>query len=226
MALTLTACHGSRQPMPEPLLMQPVNRTTVVASAAALGMVRADYYDRSLEIRLPYATPDNVFGRVLYPPGFPALLSQPTALKLAMANARLRRHGLRLRVLDAYRPPEVQWQIFQLFGSDKYVADPRRRWSKHTYGRAVDVEVLDADGRVLSMPSAFDDFSERASATYTGNDPQVRANVALLQEAMTRSGFSIYPDEWWHFNDLSNPAVFNGRPIFGRDLGMAIGDAP
>lgn len=224
LALAVTGCRGANRPMPAPLLMQPVKRTTVIASAAARGLVRADYYDRTLEIRLPYATPDNIFGRVLYPPGFPALLSQPTALKLAMANARLRRHGLRLRVLDAYRPPEVQWQIFQLFASDKYVSDPRRQWSKHTYGRAVDVELLDADGRVLPMPSAFDDFTKRAAATYTGTDPQIRANLARLQEAMTRAGFSIYPDEWWHFNDLSDPAVLRGPPIFGRDLGLAVAE--
>ena len=226
LAIAVTGCRSVRAPMPEPLVMEPVNRRTVVASAAARGLVRADFYDRGIEIQLPYATAENVFGRVLYPPGFPALLSQPTALKLAMANARLRQRGLRLLVLDAYRPPEVQWQIYQLFRSDRYVSDPRRRWSKHTYGRAVDVTIIDSDGRPLRMPTAFDDFSERAAATYAGADAQVRTNLALLQEVMTRAGFTIYPDEWWHFNDLSNPAVFRGPPVFGRDLGMAVAPLP
>jgi D-alanyl-D-alanine dipeptidase len=226
LAITVTACRGVRTPMPGPLVMEPVNRRTVVASAAARGLVRVDYFDHSIEIQLPYATADNVFGRVLYPPGFPALLSQPTALKLAMANAKLRKRGLRLLVLDAYRPPEVQWQMYQMFRSDRYVSDPRLRWSKHTYGRAVDVTIIDAEGRPLRMPTAFDDFSEKASARYAGADAQIRANVALLQEVMTRAGFSIYPDEWWHFNDLSNPAAVKGPPLFGRELGLSVATPP
>jgi D-alanyl-D-alanine dipeptidase len=143
-----------------------------------------------------------------------------------MANARLRSRGLRLVVLDAYRPPEVQWQLFQQFRSDRYVADPRKQWSKHTFGRAVDVALMDADGRFLKMPSAFDDFSEKSAAVYQGEDSEVRANLAILQEVMTRSGFSVYPDEWWHFNDLSNPAALKGAPIFGRDLGMPVVSGP
>lgn len=219
--LGLISCRSRQGPMPAPLAMDPVNRRTVVASAAARGMVRVNYYDQTIAHQLPYATADNVFGRVLYPPGFPCLLSQPTALKLAMANAKLRRRGYRLLVLDAYRPPEVQWQLFQQIGSDRYVSDPRQRWSKHTYGRAVDVTLLDAEGRPMRLPSAYDDFSKKSAAAYQGSDPEVRANLAILQESMTKAGFTIYADEWWHFNDLSNPAVFAGPPVFGRDLGLA-----
>lgn len=145
-----------------------------------------------------------------------------TARKLAAANAALRPHGLRLLVLDAYRPPEVQWRIFQLFRSDRYVSDPRRRWSRHTYGRAVDVTLTDRAGRTLRMPSAFDDFSARAAADYRGSDPEVRANLRRLQQAMTGAGFSIYSAEWWHFNDLGDPAALAGPPIFGRDLGLPL----
>lgn len=219
--LGLISCRSRQGPMPAPLAMDPVNRRTVVASAAARGMVRVNYYDQTIAHQLPYSTADNVFGRVLYPPGFPCLLSQPTALKLAMANAKLRRRGYRLLVLDAYRPPEVQWQLFQQIGSDRYVSDPRQRWSKHTYGRAVDVTLLDAEGRPMRLPSAYDDFSKKSAAAYQGTDPEVRANLAILQESMTKAGFTIYADEWWHFNDLSNPAVFAGPPVFGRDLGLA-----
>jgi D-alanyl-D-alanine dipeptidase len=216
----------AKRTMPAEMRMEPVNRSAVIAAAAARGMVRVNYYDPEIAVFLPYATTENVFGRALYPPGFPALLSHPTALKLAIANGKLRPHGLQLLVLDAYRPPEVQWQIFQLHRSDRYVSDPRKRWSKHTYGRAVDVTLMDARGRALRMPSAFDDFSEKAAAAYTGSDPEIRANVTRLQEAMTAAGFTVYADEWWHFNDLSDPYTLSRPPIFGRDLGLPVKTDP
>jgi D-alanyl-D-alanine dipeptidase len=220
-AVILTSCGAVREPMPAALRNEPVKRETVIAAAAARGLVRVDYFDPTIAVVLPYATAGNVFGRALYPPGFPALLSQPTALKLAAANAKLRGDGLRLLVLDAYRPPEVQWQMFRDFRSERYVSDPRQRWSKHTYGRAVDVTLMDATGRALRLPTAFDDFSEKAAATYIGSDPEIRANLTRLQRAMTEAGFSIYAAEWWHFNDLSDPGIFTRPPVFGRDLGLS-----
>ena len=42
----------------------------------------------------------------------------------------------------------------------------------------------------------------------------------VLQKAMTAAGFSIYDDEWWHFNDLSDPAALAGTPVFGREIGL------
>lgn len=225
MVVATAGCRSTTE-MPPPLSLEPVNRLRVVAAASARGLVRADYYDRSIELRPVYAGEANAFGRVLYPEGFPVMLSQPTALKLAMANGKLRKHGLRLVVLDAYRPPEVQWQMYQIHRSERYVSDPRTRWSKHTYGRAVDVTVFDSEGKPVRMPSAFDDFSERAAAAYTGSDGEIRSNLARLQSVMTQAGFAIYPAEWWHFNDLTNSDVFRGPPIFGRDLGLKVAPVP
>ena len=220
--LTLLVLSGCRL-MPAPLRQEiAADPEVVVRLARAKGLVPVDAADRSIQTDLRYATPDNVFKKVLYPAGFPALTADATAQKLAAANRGLKEHGLRLLVLDAYRPPEVQWQLFQMFRDDKYVADPRKKWSKHCYGRAVDVTLTDLSGRVLEMPSAFDDFSKKAAAAYTGKDPAIRRRLALLQKAMTSAGFSIYDDEWWHFNDLSDTAALEGIPVFGREIGLAV----
>lgn len=217
--LTLSGCRA----MPAPLKLEAgAGAPEVVRLAGLKGLVPVAAYDASIRTDLRYATPDNVFKKVLYPAGFPALAADSTARKLAAANRALKPQGLRLLVLDAYRPPEVQWQLYQMFRDDKYVADPRKKWSKHCYGRAVDVTLTDLSGRVLEMPSAFDDFSKKAAASYTGNDPAVRLRLARLQKAMTAAGFSIYNDEWWHFNDLSNPAALAGDPVFGRAIGLAV----
>jgi D-alanyl-D-alanine dipeptidase len=216
--LVVFALAGCRS-MPPPLGLDPVDRQSVASRAKSHGLVAVDTFDPAIRTDLRYATPDNAFKKVLYPPGFPALLADDTARKLAAANRTLQPHGLRLLVLDAYRPPEVQWQLYQMFRDDQYVADPRKKWSKHCYGRAVDVTLTDLSGRELEMPSAFDDFSSRAAAHYAGKDPAVRRRLTLLQEAMMSAGFSLYAGEWWHFNDLSDPAALTGRPVFGRDLG-------
>lgn len=223
--VSLLVCLGAAgcRGMPEPLRLEPVAERETVARAAEHGLVPVSKYDSTIRQDLRYATARNVFGKVLYPGGFPALLAEPTARRLAAASRELRRHGLVLLVLDAYRPPEVQWQLYQMFRDDRYVADPRRKWSKHCYGRAVDVTLTDLAGNVLEMPSAFDDFSKMASARYAGNNAAVRRRLERLQRAMTGAGFSVYEDEWWHFNDLSDPAVLAGPPVFGRGIGLPAG---
>lgn len=208
--------------MPSPLKLEAVESPAIIQRAKAHGLVPVGAYDPSIRADLRYATADNVFKKVLYPAGFPALAAEGAARKLAAANQALKPHGLRLLVLDAYRPPEVQWQLYQMFRDDKYVADPRKKWSKHCYGRAIDVTLTDLSGQELEMPSTFDDFSKKAAAAYTGTDPAVRHRTALLQKAMTAAGFSIYADEWWHFNDLSDPAQLAGPPVFGKDLGLPV----
>lgn len=216
-----TSC--AQRQMPPPLSRKAVDAPALTAAAARRGLVPADAFDPAIRVArpLPYATPRNVFGRVLYAENFPALLSEPTARKLAVASRAVRAQGYRLLVWDGYRPPEVQWELFQQFRSPEFVADPRKRWSKHCYGRAVDVTLADASGRPVALPSAFDDFSEKAAARYTGGDPAVKRHLRVLQDAMTAAGFSIYTGEWWHFNDLSDPAAFERAPVFGRELGLA-----
>ncbi len=208
--------------MPAPLSLKTPVDSAILARAKGKGLVPVNSSDATIQTDLRYAKSGNVFGKVLYPPGFPALAAVETVEKLAAANRTLRASGMRLLVLDAYRPPEVQWQLFQMYKDDAYVADPRKKWSKHCYGRAVDVTLTDPAGKELEMPSAFDDFSKKAAAVYTGGDAAVRRRIGLLQKAMTGAGFSIYADEWWHFNDPSDPAVLAGPPVFGESLGLAV----
>ena len=63
----------------------------------------------------------------------------------------------------------------------------------------VDLRALDPSIRI-EMPSAFDDFSERAHRGWAGASPAGRQNVARLEEAMVAEGFEPLPTEWWHFD--------------------------
>jgi D-alanyl-D-alanine dipeptidase len=50
------------------------------------------------------------------------------------------------------------------------------------------------------MPTAYDDFSERAAAYDMICSADAIANRTILQEAMQSGGFQIFETEWWHFD--------------------------
>ena len=50
------------------------------------------------------------------------------------------------------------------------------------------------------MPSAYDEMSPRAYPTYEGGSAESRARRDILRAAMEHEGFTVEPNEWWHFN--------------------------
>ena len=55
-------------------------------------------------------------------------------------------------------------------------------------------------GKEVKMPSGYDEMSDRAFADYAGGTPEERARRALLRQSMEKQGFTVYPQEWWHFD--------------------------
>jgi D-alanyl-D-alanine dipeptidase len=43
-------------------------------------------------------------------------------------------------------------------------------------------------------------FSTRSYADYVGGTTAQRARRAVLRQAMEAEGFTVYPEEWWHFD--------------------------
>lgn len=136
-------------------------------------------------IDLRYATAHNFTGVVLYPVAH-CKLRASVAERLAVAAKALR--PLRLVLWDCYRPASIQKRLWKQVPDPRYVADPKVG-SVHSRGAAVDVALADADGKLLEMPTAFDDFSEKAKV----RDPR-------LDKAMLGAGFVALPTEWWHFD--------------------------
>jgi D-alanyl-D-alanine dipeptidase len=173
-------------------------------------------------VDLRYATPENITGRRLYPKGMKALLDTQTARKLKKAQAYLATHGKGLKIWDAYRPPEIQWQLLKSDTTRTYVADPKQWWSKHCSGRAVDVTLIELKtGSELKMPSAFDDFSSQASSDYRGPDMQVAENLKLLQSTMRKAGFIGFRKEWWHYANADHFSR-NIAPITAKKAGIQL----
>jgi D-alanyl-D-alanine dipeptidase len=156
--------------------------------------------DSSIKVELRYAGENNVARRSLYPPGTPALVRAGVARRLVIAQKYLRDKGYGLKIWDAYRPQSAQEQLWQVTHNRSYVSDPKEgRGSMHIRGAAVDVTLVDAEGRELPMPTDFDSFTPAALLEYKGGNPVVRGNLKLLQKAMAHGGFYGLRTEWWHF---------------------------
>lgn len=148
---------------------------------------------------IKYATADNFLGKPLYSQA-KAYLRKSVAQKLNRVQQALEKQGLGLKIWDAYRPLSVQYKLWELVPDERYVADPQKG-SAHNRGAAVDVTLVDAQGHELAMPTAFDDFTERAHLDYIDLPFEVRAHRALLMDAMRAQGFEPLKTEWWHYND-------------------------
>lgn len=151
-------------------------------------------------IDLKYATTDNFTGRKLYSSDI-CCLQEGTAWKLARANREVQKKGYRIKVWDGYRPLSVQKAMWKVVPDARFVANPYKNGSKHNRGAAVDVTLVDAEGRELEMPSAFDEFTVKASRTNPGMTAKAKANLKILTDAMTKSGFRSIQSEWWHYDD-------------------------
>ena len=170
-----------------------------------------------IDIDLRYVGADNFVGRKLYGELDCAWLHREAADALEQAAAWLAQHypGYRLIVFDALRPHRIQEQLWQhLAGTPQqmYVADPARG-SIHSFGMAVDVTVLDDQGRELDMGSGFDELAEHSHPALEQKmleagklKPAHIANRQILRNAMTHGGFRGINSEWWHFN-CGDPVV-------------------
>lgn len=154
-----------------------------------------------VRVDLRYATDDNFTGRRIYGAAARARLQRPAAEALARANRRANEAGYALLVLDAYRP----WSVTRMFWDEypmhrAFLGDPAEG-SRHNRGCAVDLTLFDvARGVEVAMPSAYDDFSERAAPDYDGGDAAARTARDLLRRVMEAEGFAVHPKEWWHFD--------------------------
>jgi D-alanyl-D-alanine dipeptidase len=198
---------------------------TVVSAEAPLGppkgcdpcrasnLVELVTLDPSIKLEITYATSHNFVGKAVYPEAR-AFLQRPAAEALLAAHRWLKEQGYGLVIYDAYRPWSVTKLFWDITPPDKriFVADPSSG-SKHNRGCAVDVGLFDLrTGRIVEMPGAYDEMTERSFVTYTGGTADQRARRELLRRAMEQDGyFFVLPEEWWHFDfkDFREYAIEN-----------------
>lgn len=164
-----------------------------------------------IAVDLRYAGPNNFVGRDLYSPFDCAWLhvEAAAALEKAVAWLAAQAPGYTLLVLDALRPQRVQQQLWDALagtGLQIYLANPARG-SIHSYGMALDVTILDPQGRELDMGTGFDDMTDLSHPALEDGflaagqlSEQQIGNRRLLRGAMFDAGFVGITTEWWHFD--------------------------
>ena len=131
------------------------------------------------------------------------------------------RPGYTILVLDALRPQRVQeaiWADIAGTPAQAYFADPVHG-SIHSFGMAVDVTLLDPQGRECDMGAGFDEMSLRSHPTLHAEHLALGVLSAAqitergwLHAAMARGGFHGIPTEWWHFDHGDREAVRRDLP--------------
>ncbi|MET9734414.1 M15 family metallopeptidase [Streptomyces sp. NPDC006458] len=152
-------------------------------------------------------------------PGAFAHLREGVLARLVKAQAQLP-DGLRLLFVEGYRPPSLQRRYFEEYADGLRAAHPdwppdriRRAASRyvsppeiapHSAGAAVDLTLVDADGRELDMGTAMNANPEESDGACYTDDPHIsaeaRANRRILTDALTSAGLVNYPTEWWHWS--------------------------
>lgn len=157
--------------------------------------------DKSIKLDIRYATANNFVGKPVYPEAR-AFLQRPAAEAVVRVHQLLKKEGLGILVYDGYRP----WAITKLFwevvqdDQRKFVADPAKG-SKHNRGCAIDLGIYaQKTGKAIPMPSGYDEFTERASPDYAGGTAEELFNRDKLRRLMEAEGFTVNPNEWWHFD--------------------------
>lgn len=157
--------------------------------------------DPTIKLDIRYATTNNFLGTPVYTQAR-AFLQRPAAEALLRAHRGLKSHGYGLIIHDGYRP----WYVTRIFWDatpdDKklFVANPAEG-SKHNRGCAVDLSLYELEtGTEVTMPSGYDEMTDRAFADYSGGTADERARRSMLRQAMESQNFIVNPTEWWHFD--------------------------
>lgn len=168
-------------------------------------LVHVEPTEFDVEIALAYATADNFTGTPVYAAEAGCFLNADAAALLGKAVTLARPLGLKFRLLDAFRPAEAQWILWNHTPDAGFLADPRRG-SPHSMGAAIDLTLLDRDsGAELDMGTAFDAFTPLSHHGNQAISAAAQRNRHVLMGIMTTAGWDFYRNEWWHYQ------LFNAR---------------
>lgn len=189
------------------------------------------------EYSLGKITADMKYAKAGRPGAITRAFARKTVADMLLRAAELLPVGYSFKVFDAWRPYEVQKSLYDEYFEKLKSENPSLNEEKlhklsrqfvsypdksqlfsyvHSSGGAVDITVVDEFGRELDMGTEFDDFSPLASTDYFENSENVivKKNRRVLYFAMTRAGFTNFPNEWWHYD--------YGDIFYGKICGEAV----
>ena len=143
------------------------------------------------------------------------------ALKEVQKEANQMGYGL--LVWDAYRPQRavdnfLRWAAEPEDGRTKEVHYPSIKReellsqgyvaakSSHSRGSAIDLTLYSLKtNEMLQMGTCFDFMDGKSHHTCETVSKEEKENRQLLCDLMTRHGFVLYENEWWHYNLKEEP---------------------
>jgi D-alanyl-D-alanine dipeptidase len=155
-------------------------------------------YSQDFVYDMKYATEDNFLKSKVYDCA-ECLLRYKTVKALILSNQRLMKKGFKIKIFDCYRPLDIQKKMWAIVSNPKYVANPSKG-SIHNRGGAVDITLVDLNGKELDMGTAFDYFGVEASHNYPNFSKEIKSNRKLLKKNMEKECFNSFDSEWWHYN--------------------------
>ncbi|MBQ8708707.1 MAG: M15 family metallopeptidase [Succinivibrionaceae bacterium] len=179
--------------------------------------------DENIVREIRYRTSHNFTGSPV--PGYRddiVLLTRPAAQALKKAARLAAKDGYRLKIYDSYRPQQAVDGFMSWAGDaqnmglkEEFYPDLQKnelfrlgyvaRKSSHTRGSAVDLTLVDADGKELDMGGTYDYFGRISHYGYSGISKKAAANRAYLRGIMDAAGFRPLFNEWWHFSLKKEP---------------------
>jgi D-alanyl-D-alanine dipeptidase len=168
-------------------------------------------YSKDFIYDMKYATSDNFLKAKVYDCA-ECFLRLKTVKAMIEANATFMKMGYKIKIFDCYRPLDIQKRMWKIVPNPSYVADPAKG-SIHNRGGAVDITLVDSNGKELNMGTPFDFFGIEASHNYQNLSQEIKDNRELLKRTMMEKGFNIIDSEWWHYNLKSalNDKVSNAK---------------
>ncbi|MBA4275689.1 M15 family metallopeptidase [Flavobacterium sp.] len=168
-------------------------------------------YSKDFVYDMKYATSDNFLKAKVYDCA-ECFLRLKTVKAIVQANEAFMKMGYKIKFFDCYRPLDIQKKMWKIVSNPSYVADPSKG-SIHNRGGAVDITLVDFNGKELDMGTSFDFFGVEAGHDYFNLSPEILANRELLKKTMKENGFNALDSEWWHYNLKSalNDKVSNAK---------------
>ncbi|WP_281638027.1 M15 family metallopeptidase [Flavobacterium marginilacus] len=175
-----------------------LSNTPTAAEISDTAFVNLKDFSKDFVYDMKYAADDNFLKSKVYDCA-ECYLRYRTVKALILANERFMKKGFKIKLFDCYRPLDIQKKMWAIVPNPEYVANPAKG-SIHNRGGAVDITLVDFDGKELDMGTSFDFFGKEASHDFSGFSKEIRNNRNLLKKIMIKEHFNSFDSEWWHYN--------------------------
>ena len=155
--------------------------------------------DDGVVLDIRYSTENNFTEKQIYPCGRCFLRPELASRLKTLQKDISKRYGMSLKLFDCYRPKPAQQRLWDIVPDPRYVTNPSKG-SMHSRGLAVDITLVDKDGKELDMGAGYDEFTKRAHSDNRNLPKEALKNRKILNKMMDIHGLKGIRTEWWHFS--------------------------